>query len=307
MRGRRAVLPTSSIVMFERSGATSSNAPYIFLKPAMPAGRERPDRAGADRVDPDPVRAEVGGEVADGRLERRLRDAHHVVVRDDLLGAVVGQRHDRRTRAGGRAGRRGSARPASRRRRRARARSRRATCRRTPPSRSSRFANARAWTRMSRWSVVSPQRLKTRSMSASDWTSQGSTKVEPIESASGRTRLSMRLSIDEKPTSAPSAWSAWAMPHAIEWSLATPKMSAFLPVEQTHPAPSASDRLPSCPRPPHPTTDLTRGAARRAGAAPRSRRRHRRCRDGRSGGGRCHRRSRAAGRARTGSSRTPRP
>ena len=39
----------------------------------------------------------------------------------------------------------------------------------------------------------------------------------------------MRLSTDEKPTSAPSAWSASAMPHAIEWSLATPKMSAVLP------------------------------------------------------------------------------
>ena len=48
-------------------------------------------------------------------------------------------------------------------------------------------------------------------------------------SARGRTRLSIRLSIDEKPTSAPSAWRAWAMPQAIEWSFATPKISAFLP------------------------------------------------------------------------------
>ena len=39
----------------------------------------------------------------------------------------------------------------------------------------------------------------------------------------------MRLSIDEKPTSAPSACSARAMPQAIEWSFATPKISAFLP------------------------------------------------------------------------------
>ncbi len=48
-------------------------------------------------------------------------------------------------------------------------------------------------------------------------------------SASGRTRRSMRLSTDEKPTTAPCSWSARAMPHAIEWSLATPKISAFLP------------------------------------------------------------------------------
>ena len=48
-------------------------------------------------------------------------------------------------------------------------------------------------------------------------------------SASGRTRFSIRLSIDEKPTSAPSSWSARAIPQAIEWSLATPKISAFLP------------------------------------------------------------------------------
>ena len=36
-------------------------------------------------------------------------------------------------------------------------------------------------------------------MSSSDCTSAGSTKVEPIEVASGRTRFSIRLSIDEKP------------------------------------------------------------------------------------------------------------
>ena len=60
-------------------------------------------------------------------------------------------------------------------------------------------------------------------------TSQGSTKVEPIDAASGRTRFSMRLSTDENPTSAPSAWRARAMPQAIEWSFATPKMSAVLP------------------------------------------------------------------------------
>ena len=82
---------------------------------------------------------------------------------------------------------------------------------------------------MSSESCVSPQRAKTRSICSSDWTSHGSTKVDPIDSARGRTRFSIRLSTDEKPTSAPSAWSASAMPQAIEWSLATPKMSAVLP------------------------------------------------------------------------------
>ena len=39
--------------------------------------------------------AEVPGEVAHGRVERRLRDAHHVVVRHGALAAEVGHRQDR--------------------------------------------------------------------------------------------------------------------------------------------------------------------------------------------------------------------
>src|SRR3954469_12400256 len=109
------------------------------------------------------------------------------------------------------------------------------------PSSSSRRANASAWTRISSEACVSPQRAKTRAMSTSDATSHGSTKVEPIDSASGRTRFAIRLSTEENPTSAPSAWSASAMPHAIEWSLATPKMSAVLPS-------SSPIRPPACPR-----------------------------------------------------------
>ena len=66
-------------------------------------------------------------------------------------------------------------------------------------------------------------------MSASTVTSHGSTNVAPIDSASGRTRFSIRLSTEENPTSAPCAWSARAIPHAIEWSLATPKIRAVLP------------------------------------------------------------------------------
>ena len=50
-----------------------------------------------------------------------------------------------------------------------------------------------------------------------------------MDSASGRTRRSIRLSTDEKPTIAPSAWNAFAMPQAMEWSFATPNTSALRP------------------------------------------------------------------------------
>ena len=39
-----------------------------------------------------PVAAEIGREIAHARLERRLGDAHDVVVRHHPLGAVVGER-----------------------------------------------------------------------------------------------------------------------------------------------------------------------------------------------------------------------
>src|SRR5664279_4562082 len=54
-------------------------------------------------------------------------------------------------------------------------------------------------------------------------------KVDPIDSARGRTRRSRRLSTELKPTVAPASWSAWAIPQAIEWSFATPKTSACRP------------------------------------------------------------------------------
>ena len=67
------------------------------LEPGDPGSGERPHRPGRDRVDPHPVRAEVGGEIADGRLEGGLGHAHHVVVGDDPLGPEVGQGDDRRS------------------------------------------------------------------------------------------------------------------------------------------------------------------------------------------------------------------
>src|SRR5262249_3880301 len=40
------------------------------------------------------LRAQVSGQIADARLERGLRDAHHVVVREDALAAQVRERED---------------------------------------------------------------------------------------------------------------------------------------------------------------------------------------------------------------------
>ena len=107
--------------------------PVHLLEPGDPGGRQGADGSGADRVDPHAVGPEVGRKVADGCLEGGLGDPHHVVVVDDLLGAVVGQRdharagvHERPRLADERDERVGAA-------RRAPARSPRATCRRSHP------------------------------------------------------------------------------------------------------------------------------------------------------------------------------
>ena len=107
---------------------------------------------------------------------------------------------------------------------------RRATCRRTRP-RGPRASRTRARGRGCRASRgVSPQRAKTRAICVVglDVAGLDEGRADRRRPAGGRASR-CRLSTDEKPTSAPSAWSAWAMPQAIEWSLATPKMSAVLP------------------------------------------------------------------------------
>ena len=58
-------------------------------------GRQRLDRPRRNRVDADILLAEIGGEIAHARLQRRLRHAHHVIMRHPFLGAVIGQRQDR--------------------------------------------------------------------------------------------------------------------------------------------------------------------------------------------------------------------
>jgi len=88
---------------------------------------------------------------------------------------------------------------------------------------------------------------------SSDWTSQASTKSDPMDVASGRTRLSMRLSTDEKQGRA-APWSASAIPQAIEWSfrdaederlLASSRPSLALPGRRRCPKPGRRPRLPS--------------------------------------------------------------
>ena len=80
--------------------------------------------------------------------------------------------------------------------------------------------------------------------------------------ASGRTRLSMRLSTELKPTVAPCSCSAFAIPQAIEWSFATPKMSAFLP--SSSPIPS----LLAASRPAQRPAAIVRGSPTRDSPAP---------------------------------------
>ena len=62
---------------------------------AYARGRQRLDRTRGNRVHADLLLAQVGGEIAHGRLERRLGDAHHVVMGHPFLGAVVGKGEQR--------------------------------------------------------------------------------------------------------------------------------------------------------------------------------------------------------------------
>ena len=68
------------------------------------------DDAGRDGVDADPARRELDREVADERLERRLRDADQRVVLEHALRAERGDRDDRRRRPASAARRPGRAR-----------------------------------------------------------------------------------------------------------------------------------------------------------------------------------------------------
>ena len=89
---KSAVSPTS----VRRHGAAQRRVELVPLQDvaeiADAGGRERLDRAGRDRVDADVLLAQVLGEIAHARFERRLGHAHDVVVRHHLFRAVIGQR-----------------------------------------------------------------------------------------------------------------------------------------------------------------------------------------------------------------------
>ena len=53
--------------------------------------RQRADRAGRNRVDADAARTEIGGEIAHRGFQRRLRHAHHIVIRHHPHRAAEGQ------------------------------------------------------------------------------------------------------------------------------------------------------------------------------------------------------------------------
>ena len=63
-------------------------------KPADPCGGQRLDGTCRNRVHANVPGAEIGGEVADCRLQRSLRNAHHVVVRKYSLAPQIRQRQD---------------------------------------------------------------------------------------------------------------------------------------------------------------------------------------------------------------------
>src|SRR6185503_4554745 len=58
------------------------------------ASRKSLNWTSAVRVDSDVARAEIFGEISSARFEGRLCYAHHVVTRDNFLGAVVGHADD---------------------------------------------------------------------------------------------------------------------------------------------------------------------------------------------------------------------
>src|SRR3546814_4095224 len=56
---------------------------------------KRLDRSRRDRVHTHALRAIVVGEIFDAGFERRLGDAHDVIMRDDLLRAIIAERQQR--------------------------------------------------------------------------------------------------------------------------------------------------------------------------------------------------------------------
>src|SRR5262249_6553757 len=65
------------------------------IEVAKPGGGPRLHGTGRDRVHADVLWPQLVRQVAARGLERRLHGTHHVVIRDDLLGAVIAHREHR--------------------------------------------------------------------------------------------------------------------------------------------------------------------------------------------------------------------
>src|SRR5581483_990428 len=156
-----------------------------------------------DRVDANAIGAERRREIAHARLEARLGEAHHVVVRHHALRAEVGQREERAAKLYAET----SCATANA--------SRERPSRRSPAS-ASRGAKAIECTRPSRPSHSRARDSNALAMSSSRVTSH-LTNGAPAKSAASFTTRSFRSSFTYvKASAAPSRAQARAMPCAIE-------------------------------------------------------------------------------------------
>src|SRR5213596_2217289 len=89
-RARNAVaLPTSSMLTRLRDGAFDCALSISSSNSGIPDAA-RVERTGRDRVNTYALRAQFRGNVANGCFKRRLRYAHHIVILDHHLAAVIG-------------------------------------------------------------------------------------------------------------------------------------------------------------------------------------------------------------------------
>ena len=87
---RRTADMVSSTISAQRRGLVPFEHHAGIADRGTGQGAHRPGR---DRVNADSVAAEIGGEIAHAGFQRRLGHAHHIVVGHHALGAEIGQRH----------------------------------------------------------------------------------------------------------------------------------------------------------------------------------------------------------------------
>ena len=194
----------------------------------MPRGSQGPDRAGADRVHPDALPAQIGGQVAHRGLQRRLRHAHHVVVRGPAFGADIGEGQQA---AAGRHHRHGTLRDGGERVAGDVQRLQERCARRVQVA-SAQIGLVGIADGVHQEVEASPLPLQCREGGVDARLVghvAGNTRSEFTDAASGRTRRSRASPWKVNASSAPCAAQAAAMPQASERSLATPMISPRLP------------------------------------------------------------------------------